>query len=229
MDQRAMDGNMHGTPAGIVARLDRLPVSRFHFVLLVIGAASLFFDTLDGLVMTFVLSNLRTVWAIDVAAIGVVSATGFAGYLVGAAACGFIADRIGRKTTILLTLVLYSLVLRGARPGERCGDPGGAALSDIHFHRRREFNRPAVPGGVLAGPGPRQIERRRHGVFRPWDCFLAALGAVHHSEFGLAVGVSADRAIRIAGRRHAFKVTGIAPLVGESGTGRRGGRGGHGN
>jgi MFS transporter, putative metabolite:H+ symporter len=109
MAQRAMDGNMHGMPAGIVARLDRLPVSRFHFVLLVIGAASLFFDTLDGLVMTFVLSNLRTVWAIDVAAIGMVSATGFAGYLVGAAACGFIADRIGRKTTILLTLVLYSL------------------------------------------------------------------------------------------------------------------------
>jgi hypothetical protein len=81
-----MDGKMHVTLAGIVARLDRLPVSRFHFALLVIGAASLFFDTLDGLVMTFVLSNLRTAWTIDVATIGMVSTTGFAGYLVGAAA-----------------------------------------------------------------------------------------------------------------------------------------------
>ena len=49
---------MHMTLAGIVARLDRLPVSRFHFVLLVIGAASLFFDTLDGLVS----NHLRTRW-----------------------------------------------------------------------------------------------------------------------------------------------------------------------
>lgn len=54
---------MQMTLSGIVARLDRLPVSRFHFVLLVIGAA----------------------------------------------ACGFFADRVGRKTTILVTLVLYSL------------------------------------------------------------------------------------------------------------------------
>jgi len=61
------------------ARLDRLPVFRFHLVLLGIAAASLLFDGLDGVVMTFVLSNLRTVWQIDVATIGVVSAIGFGG------------------------------------------------------------------------------------------------------------------------------------------------------
>jgi MFS family permease len=169
------------TLAGIVARLDRLPVSRFHFVLLVVGAASLFFDTLDGLVMTFVLSNLRTVWTIDVAIIGMVSATGFAGYLVGAAACGFIADRIGRRTTILLTLVLYSLVLRSARPGGQRGDPGSAALSDIHLHRRREFDRPAVSGGVLAGlrfePVDRAL-RMAQNVDVRWD---AAFGIFVHA------------------------------------------------
>ena len=65
--------------------------------------------------MTFVLSNLRTVWQISVATIGVVSAIGFGGYLVGAASSGFVADRIGRKKTVLLTLVFYSLFsgLRG--------------------------------------------------------------------------------------------------------------------
>jgi putative MFS transporter len=112
----------------IGARLDRLPLSRFHFVLLVIAATSLLFDGLDGVVMTFVLTNLRTVWQIDVATIGVVSAIGFGGYLVGAAASGFVADRIGRKKTVLLTLVCYSL-FSGAR-----GFAGGVgSLAALHF------------------------------------------------------------------------------------------------
>ena len=112
----------------IGARLDRLPLSRFHFVLLGIAAASLVFDGLDGVVMTYVLSNLRTVWQIDVATIGVVSAIGFGGYLVGAAASGFVADRIGRKKTVLLTLVCYSLF-----SGTRGFANGVATLAGLHF------------------------------------------------------------------------------------------------
>jgi putative MFS transporter len=112
----------------IGARLDRLPVSRFHFVLLGIAAASLVFDGLDGVVMTFVLANLRTVWQIDVATIGVVSAIGFGGYLVGAAASGFVADRIGRKKTVLLTLVCYSVF-----SGTRGFANGVAMLAALHF------------------------------------------------------------------------------------------------
>jgi MFS transporter, putative metabolite:H+ symporter len=118
-------------PDDIGARLDRLPVSRFHFVLLGIAAASLLFDGLDGVLMTFVLSNLRTVWQISVSTIGVVSAIGFGGYLVGAAASGFVADRIGRKTTVLLTLVCYSL-FSGAR-GLANGVPALAALHFLTF------------------------------------------------------------------------------------------------
>jgi MFS transporter, putative metabolite:H+ symporter len=115
----------------IGARLDRLPLSRYHFVLLGIAAASLLFDGLDGVLMTFVLSNLRTVWQIGVSTIGVVSAIGFGGYLVGAAASGFVADRIGRKTTVLLTLVCYSL-FSGAR-GLANGVPALAALHFLTF------------------------------------------------------------------------------------------------
>jgi putative MFS transporter len=78
--------------------------------------------------MTFVLSNLRTVWHISVATIGVVSAIGFGGYLVGAAASGFVADRIGRKKTVLLTLVCYSLF-----SGSRGLANGVASLAALHF------------------------------------------------------------------------------------------------
>src|SRR6266478_3607576 len=90
-------------------RLDRLPASRFHAKILTVAALSLLFDTLDTAVTGFVLASLRTVWHFDAKTIGVVSAIVLSGYLVGSAICGFVADRVGRKKTILFTLILYSV------------------------------------------------------------------------------------------------------------------------
>jgi putative MFS transporter len=90
-------------------RLDRLPTSRFHAKILVVAALSLLFDTLDTAVTGFILASLRTTWHFDASTIGIVSAIGLSGYLVGSFICGFVADHIGRKKTILFTLVLYSI------------------------------------------------------------------------------------------------------------------------
>src|SRR5947209_13646623 len=90
-------------------RLDRLPTSWFHAKILIIAALSLLFDTLDTAVTGFVLASLRSTWHFDANTIGVVSAVGLSGYLVGSAICGFVADHIGRKKTILFTLILYSV------------------------------------------------------------------------------------------------------------------------
>ena len=90
-------------------RLDRLPASRFHAKILIVAALSLLFDTLDTAVTGFVLASLRSSWHFDAKAIVVVSAIGLSGYLVGSFICGFVADRLGRKKTILFTLVLYSV------------------------------------------------------------------------------------------------------------------------
>jgi putative MFS transporter len=90
-------------------RLDRLPTSWFHAKILIVAALSLLFDTLDTAVTGFVLAALRTTWHFDAKTIGVVSAIGLSGYLVGSAICGFVADHIGRKKTILFTLILYSI------------------------------------------------------------------------------------------------------------------------
>jgi putative MFS transporter len=97
------------TQQQIAARLDRLPVSRFHITVLIVAGLSLFFDTLDTVVTGFVLATLRPLWGFSAVTIGVISAIGLAGYLVGSAVAGFAADRYGRKRMIMLTLVLYSL------------------------------------------------------------------------------------------------------------------------
>ena len=94
-------------------RLDRLPTSRFHAKILIVAALSLLFDTLDTAVTGFVLASLRDTWHFDAKTIGIVSAVGLSGYLVGSAICGFVADHIGRKKTILFTLILYSIFSAG--------------------------------------------------------------------------------------------------------------------
>src|SRR5258706_7333519 len=90
-------------------RLDRLPASRFHAKILIVAALSLLFDTLDTAVTGFVLASLRTVWHFDAKTIGVVSAIGLSGYLVGSAICGFIAVHLGRKKPTLFPLLFSSL------------------------------------------------------------------------------------------------------------------------
>lgn len=99
---------MNAALVNLTQRLDRLPGSRLHTKMLVIAALSLFFDTLDTVVTGFVLADLRGRWDFAPREIGIVSAIGLFGYLIGSAAAGFVADRIGRKKTILYTLLLYS-------------------------------------------------------------------------------------------------------------------------
>ena len=107
------------TTTSLVARLDRLPVSRFHFVVLVVAAMSLFFDTLDTVVTGFAFAAFREPWHLGGMALGVTSAIGLAGYLVGSVLVGFAADRWGRKTVMMGSLVLYSLfsAARALAPG----------------------------------------------------------------------------------------------------------------
>ena len=92
-----------------VARLDRLPVSRFHLTVLVVAALSLFFDTLDTVVTGFAFAAFRTDWQLGARALGITSAIGLAGYLAGSVIVGFVADRFGRKAVMTWSLLLYSV------------------------------------------------------------------------------------------------------------------------
>jgi putative MFS transporter len=107
------------TTQGLVARLDRLPPSRFHVVILLVAALSLLFDTLDTVVTGFAFAAFRGEWALGGMALGITSAIGLAGYLVGSVLVGFLADRFGRKAVMTWSLALYSLfsASRALSPG----------------------------------------------------------------------------------------------------------------
>ena len=93
----------------VSARLDRLPLSRVHHRLLIIGGLGYTFDGMDAAIVAFLLTDLKRVFALSNAQLGLVgSATPF-GFLFGAALAGILGDRIGRKKVMMMALGVYAV------------------------------------------------------------------------------------------------------------------------
>ncbi|MDO5686590.1 MAG: MFS transporter [Neisseria sp.] len=93
----------------LLTRLERLPVSRFHYRLLLLVGVGWLFDAMDTGLIGFVLAALGKDWALSPAAMGYIVSIGFVGMAIGAMLSGFFADRFGRKGVFVATLVLYSV------------------------------------------------------------------------------------------------------------------------
>src|SRR6185295_1666069 len=97
------------TPEQIAARIERLPLSRWHLKLRVIMGIALFFDAFDALVIAYVLPVLIGLWKLAPSQIGLLIAAGFAGQLIGAIFFGWLAERIGRIPGAVWTIGIFSV------------------------------------------------------------------------------------------------------------------------
>lgn len=93
----------------LLARLERLPVSRFHYRLLVLVGIGWLFDAMDTGLIGFILTTLGKEWALSATQLGYVVSIGFLGMAFGAMCAGFLADRFGRRKVFMATLCLYSV------------------------------------------------------------------------------------------------------------------------
>lgn len=94
----------------IGARMERLPISRWHIKARVIAGAVTFFDGFDQLMIAYSLPQLAKQWSLTSSSIAWLIAVGGIGMLVGALAGGWFADRYGRLTVIVWSLVIYSVL-----------------------------------------------------------------------------------------------------------------------
>ena len=91
----------------MLERLDRLPLSRPHYVLLLMGGLGYTFDGMDAAIVAFLLPSVQEEWALSTAQLGIIgSATPF-GFLFGAAIAGILGDRIGRRAVMMYALGFY--------------------------------------------------------------------------------------------------------------------------
>jgi putative MFS transporter len=93
----------------VLARLDRLPLSRPHWSLMAIGGLGFTFDGADNALVAFLLPSISAQWGLDNGALGLLAAATPVGYLVGATAAGMIGDRLGRKPVMLWALAIYTV------------------------------------------------------------------------------------------------------------------------
>lgn len=103
------------TPAGPVAvhsaaRLDRLPLTRWHWkITLIVGIGS-FFDLYEVFLGGVLGPVLAKEWSLGPAGKSLVISAGFIGMFFGAIALGMAADRFGRRRMFLFNLAAYSLL-----------------------------------------------------------------------------------------------------------------------
>ncbi|AQT80677.1 MFS transporter [Mycolicibacterium litorale] len=89
--------------------LDRLPVSRWHWRLVVLVGLGCFFDLYEVFLGGVLAPVLGKEFALGSTGKALVIASGFAGMFVGAVGLSIAADRLGRRRVFMINLVLYSL------------------------------------------------------------------------------------------------------------------------
>lgn len=96
------------------ALIDRAPMSRFQWgvVAVMIGLNAL--DGFDVLSISFASPGIAKAWGIDRAALGLVLSMELIGMALGSLVLGGVADRVGRRATILGCLVLMTIGMLGA-------------------------------------------------------------------------------------------------------------------
>ncbi|WP_037586383.1 MFS transporter [Stenoxybacter acetivorans] len=93
----------------LLLRIQRLPVGRFHYRLLVVVGLGWLFDAMDTGLIAFIMTRLAEDWQLLPTQKGWVVSVGFVGMAIGAVLAGAVADRIGRKTVFVGTLLIYSI------------------------------------------------------------------------------------------------------------------------
>lgn len=102
----------------LAARLDRLPLSGFHWKLLIVSGIGWMFDAMDVLVVASVATAAAGEWApgadaetvaARAAMVALVTSANTGGLFFGALLAGWLADRIGRKAVFQVTLLMYSI------------------------------------------------------------------------------------------------------------------------
>ena len=93
----------------VSARVERLPLSKWHVRMMSIAGLAHFSDAFDSLAIAFVLPVLVGLWKIAPAEIGFLISAGYVGQMLGAIGFGWLAERYGRRTALRWTVAVISL------------------------------------------------------------------------------------------------------------------------
>jgi putative MFS transporter len=97
----------------LIARLERVPFSRWHAKARIIVGSATFFDAFNALSLAFALPVLIRLWHITPAQSGLLISSSYVGQLVGALLFSWLAERFGRIRSAAAATALMSVVSLG--------------------------------------------------------------------------------------------------------------------
>lgn len=97
----------HDNNVEIRGFIDNQPFSRYQWLILVLCFLAVALDGFDTAIIGFIATSLVQEWGIDKTALGPVMSAALVGLAVGALAAGPLADRIGRKKVLVISLLLF--------------------------------------------------------------------------------------------------------------------------
>ncbi|MEN3268877.1 MFS transporter [Pseudonocardia sp.] len=89
--------------------INRTSTSRFQTLIIAICTAVMIVDGFDTQSISFAAPAIAATWHVQPSSFGFVFGIGLFGGLIGAITTGVIADRIGRKPTLMITVLLFGL------------------------------------------------------------------------------------------------------------------------
>lgn len=93
----------------LVKYLETASLSRFHYVLLIICALVYALTGMDVMLISILLTPIKNEWGLSLITTGLLASAGYVGMFFGAISFGFLADLVGRKMTLLFTIILSSV------------------------------------------------------------------------------------------------------------------------
>lgn len=106
---RSVDASRGITSQDIIAALDRAPLTLRHAAFIAALLAATIFDYAKPFTISFVIPGMREMWNLSQVSASYLAVAGLSGTVVGSVFWAFIADRIGRRTTLLWTIGIFSL------------------------------------------------------------------------------------------------------------------------
>jgi putative MFS transporter len=105
-----MDTTGHTAQTMLIARLERLPMTRLHVMARLIVGCATFFDGYTSLTIAYALPVLVREWSMTTQSAGYIISVGYLGQLCGALFFGWLAERQGRLRVTTMTVAVYSLM-----------------------------------------------------------------------------------------------------------------------
>src|SRR3989454_8755550 len=96
--------------SALIARLENVPLSRFHAKARIVVGSATFFDAFNALALAFALPVLIRLWEITPAQTGFLIGSSYVGHLAGALLFSWLAERFGRVPSAAAATALMSVM-----------------------------------------------------------------------------------------------------------------------